>query len=102
MRPANFVSVRLTQLAMLIHSSTRLFASIKENKTIGEVKSILNVTANDYWLYHYMPDEPTAFKKKNVGTQMIDNILINTVVPILLLMACTIKKMLTKTKPCNG
>ncbi|MEI9957756.1 MAG: DUF2851 family protein [Ferruginibacter sp.] len=83
MRPANFPSVRLAQLAMLVHSSTHLFASIKESKTIREVKNLLNVTANDYWHYHYMLDEPAAFKKKNMGTQMIDNILINTVVPIL-------------------
>jgi hypothetical protein len=83
MRPANFPSVRLAQLAMLVHSSLHLFTLVKESKTVKEVKELLNVTANDYWHYHYLPDEPTVFKKKNVGTQMIDNILINTVVPVL-------------------
>jgi hypothetical protein len=43
----------------------------------------LNVTANDYWHYHYMLDELTVFKKKNTGAQMIDNILINTIIPII-------------------
>ena len=43
----------------------------------------MNVTANDYWHYHYVFDETTAFKKKKLGEQMIDNILINTVVPVL-------------------
>jgi hypothetical protein len=60
-----------------------LFAKIKESASLKEIKALLNVTANDYWHYHYMLDEPTAFKKKNLGTQMIDNILINTVAPIL-------------------
>ncbi|MGG9962663.1 DUF2851 family protein [Ferruginibacter sp. SUN106] len=83
MRPANFPSVRLAQLAMLIHSSLHLFSSIKDSKTIKQVKALLDVTANDYWHYHYMPDEASAFKKKNLGIQMIDNILINTVVPVL-------------------
>jgi len=83
MRPANFPSLRLAQLAMLVHSSVHLFSSVKESKTIGGIKKLLNVTANDYWHYHYMLDEPTAFKKKNTGTQMIDNILINTVIPVL-------------------
>jgi Protein of unknown function (DUF2851) len=73
----------LAQLAMLVHSSLHLFTLVKESKTVKEVKELLNVTANDYWHYHYLPDEPTVFKKKNVGTQMIDNILINTVVPVL-------------------
>jgi hypothetical protein len=83
MRPANFPSLRLAQLAMLVHNSVHLFSSVKESKTIGGIKKLLNVTANDYWHYHYMLDEASAFKKKNTGTQMINNILINTIVPIL-------------------
>ncbi len=83
MRPANFPTVRLAQLAMLVHTSLHLFAKIKESAAVKDIKELLNVTANDYWHYHYVLDEPTAFKKKNLGTQMIDNILINTVAPIL-------------------
>jgi Protein of unknown function (DUF2851) len=83
MRPANFPSVRLAQLAMLVHESLHLFSKIKDSNTIKEIKGLLNVTANDYWHYHYVFDEPSAFKKKNLGTQMIENILINTVAVIL-------------------
>ena len=83
MRPANFPSVRLAQLAMLVHNSLHLFSSIKESKTLKQVKQLLDITANDYWHYHYLPDEVSAFKKKNLGAQMTDNILINTVVPVL-------------------
>ena len=83
MRPANFPTVRLAQLAALINESQHLFSKIKEAETIDEVEKLLKVTANDYWHYHYMPDEPTTFKKKTLGSQMIQNILINTVVPML-------------------
>ena len=83
MRPANFPSLRLAQLAMLVHGSLHLFTAVKESKTIAELKALLNVTPNDYWHYHYMFEEKSAFKKKNLGTQMIDNILINTVIPVL-------------------
>ena len=41
------------------------------------------MAANDYWHYHYIFDEESAFKKKTLGRQMIQNILINTVVSIL-------------------
>ncbi|RYF90769.1 MAG: DUF2851 family protein, partial [Chitinophagaceae bacterium] len=37
----------------------------------------------DYWHYHYSFDEETAFKQKALGKQMIQNILINTVIPVL-------------------
>jgi hypothetical protein len=83
MRPANFPTIRLAQLAMLINKSTHLFSKIKESVSIVEVKELLDVTANDYWHYHYVFDEDSAFKKKKLGKQMINNILINTVVPIL-------------------
>ena len=83
MRPSNFPTVRLAQLAMLVHSSLHLFSKIKESSDLKSIKQLLEVTANDYWHYHYVFDETTAFKKKKLGEQMIDNILINTVVPVL-------------------
>ncbi|UEG49311.1 DUF2851 family protein [Ferruginibacter lapsinanis] len=83
MRPSNFPSVRLAQLAMLIHSSTHLFSRIKEIKVLNDIQALLDVTANDYWHYHYMLDEPSAYKEKKLGTQMIHNICINTIVPVL-------------------
>ena len=82
MRPANFPSVRLAQLAVLVHTSLHLFSLVKESRSLAAIKKLLNVTANDYWHYHYMPDELSAFKKKNLGVQMMDNILINTIAPV--------------------
>lgn len=83
MRPSNFPTIRLAQLAMLIHKSEHLFSKIKETNSLKEIKALLQLTANDYWHYHYIFDEQTAFKKKNLGKLMINNILINTVIPVL-------------------
>lgn len=83
MRPGNFPTVRLSQLAALIQNSAHLFSKIMEMEKVSEVKKLFTVTANDYWHYHYRFDEASAFKKKNVGKEMIDNIIINTIVPVL-------------------
>ncbi len=83
MRPANFPTIRLAQLANLIHNSQHLFATIKTLDTVQQLEQMLQATANDYWHYHYVFDELTAFKHKNIGKQMIQNICINTIVPIL-------------------
>jgi hypothetical protein len=82
MRPANFPLIGLAQLAGLIHKSVHLFSFIKESHSLTTKKQLLNVTASDYWHDHYVFDEATNFKEKNTGMQMINNILINTVVPI--------------------
>ncbi|HEY5461645.1 MAG TPA: DUF2851 family protein [Hanamia sp.] len=83
MRPANFPTIRLAQLAILIHNSEHLFSKIKETHSIIEIKKMLALEANDYWHYHYVFDEETDYKVKKLGNQMIDNIIINTIVPIL-------------------
>ena len=83
MRPANFPTIRLAQLAMLIHNSEHLFSKIKEAASLTDIKNILAVEANDYWHYHYLLDEEADYKVKTLGKQMIDNIIINTIVPIM-------------------
>ena len=83
MRPSSFPSVRLAQLAMLIHQSVHLFSQVKEAASLEDVKLLLNVTANDYWHYHYRFEEQSAYFPKNLGEDMLNNILINTISPVL-------------------
>ncbi|KAA9038432.1 DUF2851 family protein [Ginsengibacter hankyongi] len=83
MRPANFPTIRLAQLAMLIHESEHLFSKIKDATSLKEIKKMLDVSANDYWHYHYIFDETSGYKVKTIGKQMIDNIIINTIIPTL-------------------
>ena len=83
MRPGNFPTIRLAELAMLVHESAHLFSKIKEAASAKEIKYFFEVTANDYWHYHYQFDETSTFKTKKIGATMIDNIIINTVAPVL-------------------
>lgn len=82
MRPANFPTIRLAQLAMLVHTSSHLFSKIKEINEVNEVKQLLNVTANDYWHYHYLLNETGEYTPKQLGRQMTENIVINTIIPL--------------------
>ncbi len=83
MRPANFPTIRLAQLAMLVNKSSHLFSKIKETDSLTNAKELLNVTANDYWHYHYKFDESGNYHPKQLGRQMTENIIINTAVPVL-------------------
>jgi hypothetical protein len=87
MRPSNFPTIRLAQLAMLVHQSSHLFSKVLEAKTIDAIRNMLAVTANDYWHYHYILNEPVAFRKKKLGKTMIDNLLINCIIPLLFVYA---------------
>jgi len=83
MRPGNFPTIRLAQLAMLINGSAHLFSRIKDTCGLKEVREWFDITGNDYWHYHYRFDQESAFKKKKLGRSMINNIIINTISPVL-------------------
>jgi hypothetical protein len=83
MRPGNFPTVRLAQLAQLIYASSHLFAKVLATEDINFLRNSFRVVANDYWHYHYRIDEETTFKPKRLGEETINNILINTIVPML-------------------
>jgi hypothetical protein len=83
MRPGNFPTIRLAQLAMLIHQTTHLFSKITETDKLTEMTNLLSVTANDFWHYHYTLKQTSTYKKKSLGTGTINNLIINTVVPVL-------------------
>ncbi|MES2004125.1 MAG: DUF2851 family protein [Bacteroidota bacterium] len=83
MRPATFPTIRLAQLAMLLYQTSHLFSTIKETEDSKMMQSVFMVTANDYWHYHYRFDEVTVYQARHLGKQMAENILINTIIPLL-------------------
>lgn len=82
MRPSNFPTVRLAQLAMLIHQQQTVFSNLLE-ETLPDFRSRFLLTANDYWHSRYRPDEPSPFLPKTTGEQFIHHIIANTAVPLL-------------------
>ena len=47
MRPSNFPTIRLAQMAQLIHKNGCLFSKVREAKNTAEVKVLFNVTASE-------------------------------------------------------
>jgi hypothetical protein len=82
MRPASFPTVRITQMAALLFDSVHLFSKVLAADSINELKKLLQVTASEYWNHHYVFGEVSAFQPKKLGFEMSNNILINTIVPI--------------------
>lgn len=83
MRPGNFPTVRLAQLAVLLFQSTSFFTTIRDCTSLDDLKQFFDVTANDYWHYHYSFDESSPLKPKKLGQSMLDNLIINTICPLL-------------------
>jgi hypothetical protein len=80
-RPGNFPTIRIAQLAALIAKSEGLFSQLLECTSIEQLRSILDVTASSYWDSHYTFSKKTPLRKKRLGKDAFNIILINVVVP---------------------
>ncbi|RYZ24494.1 MAG: DUF2851 family protein [Chitinophagaceae bacterium] len=83
MRPPAFPTIRLAQLAMLLHTREHLLESLLETESLDALLATYDVTANDYWHYHYRFDEESAYAPKHLGRNMAESIAVNTLVPVL-------------------
>jgi len=83
MRPGNFPTIRLAQLAALIARSAGLFSQVLVMQTVREIRALLEASPDNYWEQHYHPGVAARFRKKGIGTGMVNNILINTICPLL-------------------
>lgn len=82
-RPANFPTIRLAQLAKLISEQSSFFSLFTQTDALVLLKEKLMVVQSVYWQQHYLFDKNLAKPLYQIGKPSIENILINTVVPIL-------------------
>jgi len=85
MRPANFPTIRIAQLAQLIHHSTSLLSKVIESENINSLKSLFNIDVSTYWLTHFSFGKDSHFSEKHLGETAVQSILINAVIPVLFL-----------------
>jgi hypothetical protein len=84
LRPVNFPTVRIAQLAALIYQSTKLFSKVTAAANLSELRRYFIVSVSPYWKTHFTFSKPTAFHSADLGAKTVDSILINTVVPFLI------------------
>jgi hypothetical protein len=83
MRPANFPTLRISQLGDLIVKSSHLFSQIIEVKNSIQLAQLFEAKASDYWNTHYRFGIVSSNSQKTLGADTRDGLLINTVAPIL-------------------
>ncbi len=83
LRPANFPTLRLAQLARLITTHGSLFSLLVSNDDAPALLKALQVTPSDYWQHHYRFGKVTDRGAPTLGQTSVENLLINTAVPLL-------------------
>jgi len=83
MRPGNFPTMRIAQLAAFIHHNSKFFNAIVSSVDLGAVRSLFDFGVSDYWKSHYRFGKQSKDQNHKLGSGSIDILLINTVGPIL-------------------
>ena len=84
LRPGNFPTVRISQLADLIYKSQGLFSKIIEIENINGLKELFKVKASSYWDSHYNFNKSSVkISTKELGSASVNILIINVVIPFL-------------------
>lgn len=82
LRPANFPTIRISQLANLYSTQHQLFSKLMQAETLKELYIILDVGVSEFWERHYTFSKTSKFQKKILSKKFKDLLIINTIIPL--------------------
>ena len=84
LRPPNFPTIRLSQLASLYHLNQNLFSKLIASKNMDDIDAIFsNVKASDYWNDRFNFGKTSTIKgEKSLTKEFVELILINAILPL--------------------
>ena len=85
LRPPNFPTIRIAQLAAIIHKTNGMFAKTVQLYQINDIFALLDVETSQYWKTHYhFGKQFNKNWKVSIGKQTKYMIVCNVVIPFLL------------------
>ncbi len=83
LRPANFPTIRLGQLAQMLSGNPNLFSQLIETTDIKAIGRMFKVKQSPYWQSHYQFGKLTDHSIPGMGASSVDILLINVCATIL-------------------
>ncbi len=83
LRPANFPTLRLAQFAQLLSSQASLLSLFVGETSAADLMRALQIKPSTYWQTHYRFGKEAAKASSTLGETSAENIIVNTVVPLL-------------------
>ncbi len=82
LRPPNFPTIRLSQLANLYAQSQNLFSKVIHASDLDEIYSLFDVSASAYWNDHFTFGKTSKKSVKRLTKKFIDLLIINSLLPL--------------------
>lgn len=82
LRPPNFPTIRLSQLANLYGTHHGLFHKIMQTSSLKDFYQLFDISASSYWEDHFTFGKTSKKSTKKMTKKFIDLLVINTVLPL--------------------
>lgn len=82
LRPPNFPTIRLSQLAVLYHIHQNVFSKFIEMSSVEEYYTFFEISTTEYWETHFTFDKESKKSKKKLTKSFVDLLLMNTIIPL--------------------
>lgn len=82
LRPPNFPTIRLSQLAKLYHGQQNLFSKVMDAENLEDFYNLFSVTVSEFWKSHFTFQKASKHSEKKLTKSFIDLLVINTILPL--------------------
>lgn len=82
MRPPNFPTIRIAQLASLYHQHQNLFSKVMEIDKKEDFYKLFSVDVQEFWKTHFTFETVSKTSSKKITKSFVDLLLINTIIPL--------------------
>jgi hypothetical protein len=81
-RPANFPTIRISQLSELYQGHPHLFSEVLKVNDLEGFYKLFQISASEYWNTHYVFGSSSKRRIKKVSKSFVDLLIVNTIVPL--------------------
>ncbi len=92
LRPSNFPSLRLSQLAVFYAENKNVFSLLMQLNKLDDLEKLLRVNSSFYWEDHYTFDKTSKKSQKKVSKAFVELVLINAILPLKFVFENSIQK----------
>jgi hypothetical protein len=98
LRPANSPTLRLAQFAAFLHQNPSVFSALVDWEHPDILTKSFELSVSSYWKQHYHPGKPSKAPVPGFGKSSLENLMANTVVPLLVAVSMVRDQPLYKQK----
>ncbi|AOW20211.1 DUF2851 family protein [Urechidicola croceus] len=82
LRPTNFPTIRISQLACLYNLNQNLFSKLVQIENLDDFYKLFSVSTSEFWETHYTFEKESKKQVKKLTKSFVDLLLINTIIPL--------------------